>query len=172
MKPIVSRAIYMMLDDREIDPRMEAEFTEDGELTVEIVTGLQALSRDADLTKLMQMGEMVRNLPEPAVANFKWESYGRALISSLGFNPDNWIKSAEALKQEQMIQQQEEMAMQQQMMQQQGNAELIQQATAQELQQAGGQGVQELLENVEAGSPVPQEADALPPEIAQMMGGM
>tara|TARA_R100000152_G_C6779967_1_gene212167 strand:- start:422 stop:2068 length:1647 start_codon:yes stop_codon:yes gene_type:complete len=171
MKPLVSRAVYLMLDNQEIDPRMEAEFTEDGELTVEIVTGLQALSRDSDLQKLMQMGEMVRNLPEPAIANFRWESYGRALISSLGFNPDNWVKSEEQIMQEQQAMQQEQMAMQQQMQAQAGVQEMMQQAAAQDIQQNGGAGINQLMGQMDQGSPMPEGADEIPPEIAAMMGG-
>ena len=62
----------------------------------------------------MQMGEMVRNLPEQAMAMFKWDEYGKALITALGFAPDSWIKSEEEVKEEQMAMQQEQMNMQQQ----------------------------------------------------------
>lgn len=172
MKPIVSRAIYIMLDNNEIDPRMEAEFTDNGELTVEIVTGLQALSRDSDLQKLMQMGEMVRNLPEPAIANFRWEAYGRALISSLGFNPDNWVKAEEDIQREQQEMQAQQMAMQQQMQAQAGVQDVMQQAAMQDIEQTGGAGIQQALGQAMEGSPVPEDADAIPEDIAQLMGGM
>ena len=61
MVPIVKRAVFVMIDEGLIDPELAEEFSEDGKLSVEIVTGLQALSRDTDLTKLIQLGEMVRN---------------------------------------------------------------------------------------------------------------
>jgi hypothetical protein len=141
MKPIVERTVFLMIADEEIDSRIADEFTEDGELTVEIVTGLQALSRDSDLQKLMQMGEMVRNLPEQAMQTFRWDEYGRALISSLGFNADNWIKSEDDAYQQQLQQQQDAAAIQGQaqtaQMMQQAVAQAGQQAAMQEIEQGG-----------------------------------
>ena len=58
MQPIVERAVFLMIDQRLIDPRLASQFAEGGVLSVEIITGLQALSRDSDLTKLIQMGEI------------------------------------------------------------------------------------------------------------------
>ena len=102
MIPIVKRTIYLMLQNNEIDPRMQDQFdAEDGILNIEILTGLQSLSRESDITKLLQMGEMVRNLPPEAASVFKWNSYARALITSLGFDPNNWVKSEEEMQQEQ-----------------------------------------------------------------------
>ncbi len=105
MSPIVSRAVFLMIEEGELDPRLAEEFTEDGELSVNIVTGLQALSRDSDLQKLMQLGEMVRNLPEQAAAMFQWQEYGSALVAALGFDPRNWVRSQEEVMQEQVQQQ-------------------------------------------------------------------
>ena len=103
MKPLVSRVLFLMIENGEVDQRLKDMFSsEEGLLNVEIVTGLQALSRDSDLQKLMQMGEMVRNLPEPAAMSFRWDQYGRALITSLGFNADIWIKSEEQVREEQL----------------------------------------------------------------------
>jgi len=100
-------------------------FDKEGVLDIEIVTGLQALSRDTDLQKLMQMGEMVRNLPEQAAAMFKWDQFGKALITSLGFAPDAWIKSEEELKQEQAAMQQQQMAMQAQQQAEMGGQQAV-----------------------------------------------
>jgi len=148
MKPLVERTVFLMIVDEEIDPRVADEFTEDGELTVEIITGLQALSRDSDLQKLMQMGEMVRNLPEQAMAMFKWDEYGRALISSLGFNSDNWVKDEAEVQAQQRKQMQAELAMQGQANSQaimdQTMGATMQEAAMQDLDQ-GGQGLQDLL---------------------------
>ena len=149
MKPIVERTIFLMINAGMIDPRVADEFTSDGELTIEIVTGLQALSRDSDLQKLMQMGEMVRNLPEQAMAMFRWDEYGRALISSLGFNPENWIKNEQEVMDEQRAMQQEQLAMQNQAQSQtmmdQTMAQTMQQAAMQDLEQTGGAGIEEML---------------------------
>ena len=101
MVPVVKRTIYLMLENNEIDPRMAEQFdAESGILNIEILTGLQSLSRESDLNKLLQMGEMVRNLPPEAGSSFKWEAYARALITSLGFDPSNWVKTEEEIKKE------------------------------------------------------------------------
>ena len=60
----------------------------------------------------MQMGEMVRNLPPEAIQHFRWDQYGIALISSLGFDPRNWVRNEEETDQRQMEQQQKAMEMQ------------------------------------------------------------
>ena len=88
----------------------------------------------------MQMGEMVRNLPEQAAAMFKWDEYGKALITSLGFSPDSWIKTEQAIQQEQMEMQQQQMAMQAQQQAQMGGQE----AMTQVAQQMAMQGMQNM----------------------------
>lgn len=108
LEPIVRRTIVLLAKAGDLDERIVAEFSNNGRLDVDIVTGLQALSRDADLQKLMQMGEMVRNLPPEAVQSFKWQEYALALISAIGFDPTNWVLSEEE-KQQQMAQQQQQM---------------------------------------------------------------
>lgn len=150
IEPIVKRTVFLMLENKEIDKRLYNQFFDkNGMLTIQVITGLQALSRDTDLQRLMQMGEMVRNLPEQAYTSFRWDEYARALISSLGFDPRNWVKSEEERKQEQM--QMQQMKAQQQMMQQAGTAAMstagavAQQAATQDLQQTGGQNIQNLL---------------------------
>jgi hypothetical protein len=96
------------------------------------------------------MGEMVRNLPEQAVATFKWDSYAKALITSLGFDSRMWVKSEEEVQNEMMEMQNKQMQMQ--MRQQAGNAMTqgaINTATAaatSDLQQTGGQNIQAMLE--------------------------
>jgi len=152
MEPIVKRSVFLMIEAEELDQRMYEQFFDDeGSLSVEVITGLQALSRDTDLQKLMQMGEMVRNLPEQAAMSFKWEEYARALITSLGFDARNWVRSAEDIQREQMAQQQ--MMMQQQAMQAGGQAvagalgNLAVNAGQQDLAQNGGQGIMNVLQN-------------------------
>ena len=153
MEPIVRRTVFLMTSNSEIDERLQDMFTEEGVLSVAIVTGLQALSRDSDLQKLMQMGEMVRNLPEVAAAMFRWDQYGRALISSLGFNAELWIKSEEDVKNEQM-----ELAQAQAQIQ--GSADSTKmvnqamtegglQAAMQDLEQTGGQGIQQAMQQMQ-----------------------
>ena len=112
LEPIVRRTINLMIREEEIDERLAAEFMDNGQLTINIVTGLQALSRDSDLTKLMQMGEMVRNLPPEAIQHFRWDQYGIALIASLGFDPRNWVRNEQETDQRQMDQQQQAAEMQ------------------------------------------------------------
>jgi hypothetical protein len=152
MEPIVKRTVFLMIDSEDLDKRMyEQFFDKDGSLSVEVITGLQALSRDTDLQKLMQMGEMVRNLPQESYAAFKWDEYARALITSLGFDARNWVRSSEEIQATQAAQQQQ--MMQQQMMQSAGQAtagamgNLMLNAGQQDLAQNGGQGILNVLQN-------------------------
>jgi len=99
LQPIVRRTFYLMVDGEEVDPRLKEQFESDeGVLSVDIVTGLQALSRESDRERLMQMGEMVRNLPPEAVQNFRWDAYASALITSLGFDPRMWVRSSDEVE--------------------------------------------------------------------------
>jgi hypothetical protein len=152
MTPIVRRAVFLMSTNGEIDSRVEEMFTEEGVLGVAIVTGLQALSRDSDLQKLMQMGEMVRNLPESAAMMFKWDEYGRALVSAIGFNSQQWIKSEEEVRQEQMdmAQKQAEIqgAQQTQMMTNEAVTQGALQAAMQDIEQTGGQNIQQAMQQL------------------------
>jgi hypothetical protein len=153
MQPVVQRAMFLMITEGSIDERLKEMFAKDGLLDIAIVTGLQALSRDSDLQKLMQMGEMVRNLPEQAMAMFKWDSYGKALITALGFAPDSWIKSEEQVKEEQMSTEQQQMAMQGQQQAQAGVTQAMTQGVSemamQDIQQTGGQGIQQMIQGVQ-----------------------
>jgi len=156
MIPIIKRTIYLMLENNEIDQRMAQQFDEDnGILNIEILTGLQSLSRESDITKLLQMGEMIRNLPPEAASSFKWESYARALITSMGFDANNWVRSAEEIKQEKM-----EMAKAQQQMEMQ---KMFAGAAANAM---GGAAQQDLINT---------GGENIPPEMAQqamqMLGG-
>ena len=150
MEPIVNRVTFLMLQAGEIDPRLTEQFSKDGILTIEIVTGLQALSRDSDLQKLMQMGEMVRNLPEPALALFKWEEFARSLVTAVGFDANNWVKSEEEAQQQQMelAQAQQQIETQGQMSQGVGQmvTDAMGQAAQQDMQETGGEGISEIIE--------------------------
>jgi len=146
MKPIVARAIFLMMSTGEVDERLKELFEKEGLLDIEIVTGLQALSRDTDLQKLMQMGEMIRNLPEQAAAMFRWDQFGKALITSLGFAPDAWIKSEQELQQEQQELQQEQMAMQAQQQAQMGGQQAVTNVAEQMAMQQMGAGQEQMTE--------------------------
>ena len=154
MEPVVKRTVFLMTTNGEIDERLKDMFTEEGVLSVAIVTGLQALSRDTDLQKLMQMGEMVRILPEPAAAMFRWDEYGKALVSSLGFDATQWIKSEEDVKNEQMemaqAQAQMQSAGQNQQMVNQAMTEGGLQAAMQDIEATGGEGVQQAMQQMGA----------------------
>ena len=130
LTPMIERTLFLMIQQEEIDERIYSEFfSGEGQLTLDIITGLQALSRDTELQKLMQMGEMIRNLPEQAIKHFNFEAYGKALISSLGFDPNNWIKSEEELEKQRTA-----------MMEEQQQAQIAQ-ASAASVAQGVGQGV-------------------------------
>lgn len=156
MIPIIKRTIYLMIQNNEIDQRMAQQFDEeDGILNIEILTGLQALSRESDITKLLQMGEMVRNLPPEAASSFKWESYARALITAMGFDANNWVRSAEEIKREKM-----EMAKAQQQMEMQ---KMFAGAAANAM---GGAAQQDLMNT--GGANIPPEISQ---QAMQLLGG-
>ena len=152
MEPVVRRLVFLMIDQDELDKRMyEQFFDKDGSLTVEVITGLQALSRDTDLQKLMQMGEMVRNLPPDSARVFKWDEYARALITSLGFDARNWVHSQEEIQaqQQQQMQQQQQLDAQRQMNAASANTAgtVMTNAANMDLAQNGGQGIMNVLNN-------------------------
>lgn len=153
MVPLVSRTVFLMISEGDVDTRLEGLFSKEGGLlNVEIVTGLQALSRESDLQKLMQMGEMVRNLPEPAAMMFRWDEYGKALITALGFNSSIWVKSEEEVKQEQLelaqAQGQIQGAQQNQLAANQMAQQVMAQAAQQDLEQTGGAGIQQAMQQI------------------------
>lgn len=165
MEPLVRRTVFLMLENEELDPNLKEQFSEDGLLTVEIVTGLQALSRDTDLNKLLQMGDMVKNLPPQALELFKWEEYAKSLVTSIGFDSTAWIKSPEEAQEEKMAMMQQQQNIQtqagiQQQLAQQG-AGAVGEMAAQDLQQTGGQGIQQVL----------QQNPELAEQVAQISGG-
>ena len=61
-----------MVDEGEVDPRLEGEFGENPVLNIDIVTGLQALSRESERERLMAMGEMVPTYRQ-SCTNFRWD---------------------------------------------------------------------------------------------------
>jgi hypothetical protein len=142
MVPIIKRTIYLMIQNNEIDQRMAQQFNEEnGILNIEILTGLQSLSRESDVTKLLQMGEMVRNLPPEALKIFKWQEYARALILSLGFDPNNWVISREQIKKEEMEAAKAQQKMEIQKMLASQAAATAGAAAQQDLQATGGQNI-------------------------------
>ena len=148
MEPIIKRIIFLMIEEEQLDKRMYNQFFDkDGTLAVEVVTGLQALTRDTELQKLMQMGEMVKNLPQEALQTFKWSSYSTALISALGFDSRNWVISEEEMEQKK----QEALAQQQAMQQQQATNQVLANAgtmaAERDIEQTGGQGIANVLSN-------------------------
>ena len=135
--PVIRRAFFLLIERGEIDPKLADQLNNGGILNAEVVTGLQAMSRDSDLQNLMQLGSMVQNLPPEAQSRFKWDEYATMMVSSLGFDPRNWVKSDEDIAAEQAQAQQQQMQMQ---MQQQA-AQVAGAAAEQDIQQTGGQNV-------------------------------
>ena len=137
LTPIIERCVFVLMADGAIDPGLADQFSKDGKITITVVTGLQALSRDNELEKLMRLGEMTKQLPEDAAANFKWQAYAQALVSALGFEPSHWVKTPEELAAEQ--QQAQMQQMQGQMGQ--GMIDAAGQMAQQDISATGGQGV-------------------------------
>jgi len=111
---------------------------EEGLLSIEITTGLQALSRESDLTRLMQLGEMARNLPDWANRMFRWDEYGRALILSLGFDPKLWVKTEQEVMETDQAKAQSQQQMQMQQILAQNVAGVAANAANKDIQETGG----------------------------------
>ncbi len=139
MEPLVRRTVLLMINSNEIDQNMKEQFDEEGGLlAIEITTGLQALSREGDLTKLLQLGEMVRNLPEFANQMFKWDEYSRALVLALGFDPKLWVKSEEDVMKSQQMQAKAKQDMQMQQIIAQQMAGVAGDAARKDIESTGG----------------------------------
>ena len=152
--PIIKRTLFLMLEEGIIDPRLEEQFFDkQGGIEFQIITGLQALSRDSELTKLMQMGEMMRNLPEQAMSAFDFIEYGRALVTSLGFDSTMWIKTKEQIKQEEQEMMQQQLALQNQAQTNQALAQGMQQAAVQDIAATGGQNVAAVAQQAQQAMP-------------------
>lgn len=153
LAPLVKRAFFLMVTEDEIDERLAEEFiSDDGHLSMEVVTGLQAMSRDSDLSKLMQMGQTIQQLPPQAQERFRWNEYANALVTALGFDSRQWVVSDEEIQAQKM----QEAQMQQMAAAQQSALRVGEQAAAQDLEQTGGA-------NIESGVQAAQQAGLLPP---------
>jgi len=163
MEPIVMRCIVQMINDQLLEEGLEEQFfDEDGTLSLKIITGLQALSRDSDLQKLMQLGEMVRNLPPDAVSTFRWDAYASQLITCLGFDPRQWVKSEEEVRQLQMEQQA--------MAAQQATAQTTAGAIGSSMAQAAGNAANTALQSPELQARTQQALQNI--DLSQLTGGM
>jgi hypothetical protein len=111
----------------------------------------------------MQMGEMMRNLPPEAIEHFKWEEYGKALISSLGFDSRNWIRSKEDLDAEKAKMMEEQQAMATQGAVGQGVAQGLGTGAAQAAGQAVSAMAPQVMEQVMTGGGAPVQGGGMPP---------
>jgi len=145
LEQIASRAIEEALSKNLFDPRLR-QLLEDKKLNISVITGLQSMDRDNRLTRLLQMGEMQRNLPPQATARFKWSEYNTALVSALGFEPENWVYSEAEWNQLMEKQRQTEFENQARMAALQGTAQVATNAAQQDLQQTGGQNIAQALQ--------------------------
>lgn len=147
--PVVSRAFYLMAAAEEIDPRLSEQFSDDsGSLSMEVVTGLNAMSRDSDLSKLMQLGQVIQTLPPEAAQRFRYSEYAESLVTALGFDARQWVISDEEIAQMEQAKQQAamEQAAQQQIMQQASG--IAGAAAQQDLIETGGEGIDAAMQNL------------------------
>lgn len=163
MEPILKRCIVQMLDDGLLTEELSEQFfDEDNTLTLQVITGLQALSRDSDLQKLMQLGEMVRNLPPQAVATFRWDAYASQLITSLGFDPRMWVRSEEEVMEMQQMQQMQQV--------QSATAQTTAGAVGSALANAAGDATGMALQSPEVQQQAQQMLQNV--DLSQLMGGI
>lgn len=88
---IVKRALIVMFEDGTLDESLkQLFFDEDEDLIVQIVTGLQALSRETELNKLLQLGEIQGRL-QGQNTRFNWDKWNRAVINAMGYSEKDWF---------------------------------------------------------------------------------
>lgn len=101
------------------------------ELTVKARAGLEALNKEAETERIMQLFEVTRNLPEQAQRVPKWGELLRRLINNIGLDAEAATYSEEELMAQQQAEQQQMMAQQQQVQAQQAAMQAAQAADQQ-----------------------------------------
>lgn len=110
---IIRRAVHQMIRDGELDAGLwEQFFTPGGELNIDILTGLEALSSDAQLNSLLQLGQVVAQSPEKAQEKFNWEHWMQQIIMRNGFDSDEFIVDDEEIQQQRAVEQGQQAAQQ------------------------------------------------------------
>ena len=143
MTPIIRRTVFLMAVNNEIDERIAEEILDDGALSASITTGLQALSRDNDLNKLMQLAEQMRNLPPEIQKQFDYNYFAQSMVNAMGFDSRQWIRDPADIQAEEAMKQQQQMQQQAAGQMASGAVGLAQQAAGQAIEQ--GASVEDLM---------------------------
>lgn len=156
IEPVIMRAIEVMVSSGDLDKTLEEQFfNKDGLLSVDVLTGLQALNKDAQLNKYLQLGEIVRSLPPEAQARFKWSQYLGFVVDSFGLDLEKVIISEQEFQAMQQAAKQQEL--QRQIAAQMGGAaagamgNALSGMAAQDVAKNDGQGVVDVMQNMMPG---------------------
>ena len=103
-RPYVMRMIKQLQKNGEIPPFAEED------VEFEILTGLEALGREADLANIQIFTDIVATLPEDAQARVKWDGILKQIVVALTLDLDDSVKSDEEVQREQQQQLQQQIA--------------------------------------------------------------
>lgn len=111
--PLVRRFMYMMLkdgllipEDDEASAAMQKSLEDpDGILAVKVKSGLEALSREVENEKMVQIMEIVKNLPEAGQQAVIWPGLLNRFVSTFGVEPKGIIYTVDEMAQQAQAQQ-------------------------------------------------------------------
>jgi hypothetical protein len=99
----IDRVLHEMISGDMLDPAF-AKMLTDKTITYSVVTGLQAMNRSQQLSRLLQTLEYTYRLPQRAQERVKWEQFLRTLYSSMGYRSSDWVQTDEELQNDMMNQ--------------------------------------------------------------------
>jgi hypothetical protein len=114
-EPLIRYELMLMADEKQIPPQLKDAFKADGLLKIRVRAGLEILNREAERERLDSAMERMRNLPDQALAVFKWTKIAEDWWQSLGLESAGRVKTEEEMAAEMAAAQQ---AQQAQMLQQ------------------------------------------------------
>lgn len=93
--PSITYTLNTLLEKKILEPKFkDLLFGTDKDISplkYDIITGLQAIGKDSDNTKLMQFLETLRNVPETMLEKINYDTLLDQLIRSFGFPPNDWV---------------------------------------------------------------------------------
>lgn len=106
-KSSVERTVYQMQKDGELET---FELGDGKTVQIKIRTGLEALGREVEQSKLAILAQSLSTLPPEAVQSINWSVFLDRWLVSLGIESNGLVKTQEQIAQEQAAIQQQQMA--------------------------------------------------------------
>lgn len=131
-KPLAKNSIIRLSKKKKLSPAV-LKTLHDGNISIAITTGLEALGRGNDFNRLNAFMEAsIKTLGSEVLGYFKYNDYLKRLATSLNINPEGLVKTEQELQAEQQQAQENQMALATQPIKEQAAARVMeQQATGQ-----------------------------------------